>query len=59
MIIDLNLRRDSHYLAIGVKAGIILIGSTLTSAGGKDEESASVWRRTIACCEKVDPRVLR
>lgn len=40
------------------KAGLVVIGDFLTLAGGKDEETASVWRRLIACCEKVDPEVL-
>lgn len=40
------------------KAGLIVIGGSLTLAGEKDEETASVWRKLIACCEKIDPEVL-
>lgn len=53
--------KDMRRLNVAVtraKAGLIVIGDSATLARGKDEESATVWRRLINCCEEVGPEVL-
>lgn len=53
--------KDMRRLNVAVtraKAGLVVIGDSSTLAEGNDEESAAVWRRLIAGCDKIDPEVL-
>ncbi|RDI82319.1 Methylisocitrate lyase [Venturia inaequalis] len=58
---EMGFLKDMRRLNVAVtraRAGLIVIGDRTTLGGGKDEESASVWRRLIGWCEMVDLEVL-
>lgn len=54
---EMGFLKDMRRLNVAVtraRAGLVVIGDSATLAGGKDEESASVWKRLIGCCEGVE-----